>query len=105
MFEAKHRPDAPRELLEASDRAFSQAWVLFRQGQASGSVVAGDPEQLGLVGFAAMQGLIAISANGSFMGAPLDTLVGGVIERVILGLRPRPPDAGYPSEPDPKRTS
>ncbi len=89
MFEAKHRPDAPYGLLEASDRASSNALAIFRDGQASGSVVAGDPEQLGIVGFAVIQGLIAISTKGGFMGAPLDTLVDSVIERVILGLRPR----------------
>lgn len=37
-----------------------------------------------------MQGLIALSTNGKFKGIPLDRLVGEIIERIILGLRPRP---------------
>jgi AcrR family transcriptional regulator len=89
MFEAKHRADAPRELLEASEKAFAHAAATFAEGQAAGEVVPGDPWRLSLVVFAAMQGLIAISTNGKFKGIPLDTLVGEIIERIILGLRPR----------------
>ena len=89
MLEAKQRHDAPQELLQASDRASSQASIVFRAGQEAGSVVPGDPEHLGLVCYAAMQGLIAISRQGKFRGAPVDTVVNDVIERIILGLRPR----------------
>ena len=64
--------------------------VVFQDGQAMGAVVAGDPEHLGLVGFAAMQGLVAISTNGRLDDVPLQTLVDGMVERIILGLRPRP---------------
>jgi AcrR family transcriptional regulator len=90
MFEAKHRTDAPRELLEAADKAFSHARIVFAEGQAAGEVVAGDPWRLSLIIFASMQGLIALSTNGKFKGISLDTLVAEVIERVILGLQPRP---------------
>ena len=90
MFEAKHRGDAPRELLEASEKAFGHAAATFAEGQTAGEVVPGDPWRLSLVVFAAMQGLIALSSNGKFKGVPLDRLVGEIIERIILGLRPRP---------------
>ena len=93
MFEAKHRPGAPRELLEASERAFGHAHTTFAEGQAAGEVVAGDPGRLSIVVFAALLGLVSISDNGKFKGVPLDRLVGEVIERVILGFLPRP----YPS--------
>lgn len=89
MFDARSRVDAPASLLEASERALSSASVVFEDGQAAGDVVAGDPEHLGLAGFAAVQGLIAISAAGRFNGVPIDGLVGGMVERIILGLRPR----------------
>lgn len=89
MFQAKHRPGAPVELLEASERALSHAATIFREGQANGEVITGDPARLGLVAFAAMQGLIAISTQGTFQGVPLGALVGEIIERLILGLRPR----------------
>jgi len=91
MFEAKHRPDAPRELLEASEKAFAHAHATFADGQARGEVVAGDPWRLSLVVFSALLGLIAISTNGKFKGIPLDRLVAEIIERIILGLRPRRP--------------
>jgi len=92
MFDAKHRADAPRELLEASEKAFGRAQVVFAEGQADGEVVAGDPARLSLIVFAAMLGLIALSTKGKVKGIPLDTLVGEIIERIILGLRPRPRD-------------
>jgi AcrR family transcriptional regulator len=89
MFEAKHRVDAPSELLEASEKAFAHAHATFAEGQAVGEVVPGDPWRLSLVIFATMQGLIAISTNGKFKGIPLNRLVSEIIERTILGLRPR----------------
>ena len=89
MFEAKHRPNAPRELLEASEKAFGHAQATFREAQAAGEVVPGDPARLSIVAFAALTGLISISDNGKFKGIPLDRLVPEIIERIILGLRPR----------------
>lgn len=90
MFDAKHRVDAPPELLEASEKAFAHAQAVFAEGQADGEVVAGDPARLSFIVFAAMQGLIVLSTKGKVKGMPLDTMVGEVIERIILGLRPRP---------------
>jgi len=89
MFEAKHRADAPRELLEAGENAFAHIFGVFTSGQATGAVVAGDPHRLALVAFAALQGLVTLSTNGKFKGASLNVLIGEVIERIILGLRPR----------------
>jgi AcrR family transcriptional regulator len=89
MFEAKHRPDAPRELLEASEKAFGHAHATFAEGQAAGEVVPGDPWRLSIVVFSALLGLVSISDNGKFKGMPLDRLTGEVIERMILGFKPR----------------
>lgn len=90
MFEAKHRPDAPAELLEASEKAFAHARATFSEGQAAGEVVAGDPARLSLVVFAALLGLVDISTDGKFKGISLDHLTGEIMERMILGFRPRP---------------
>jgi Tetracyclin repressor-like, C-terminal domain len=90
MFEAKHRTDAPPEVLEAGERAFSNGPIIFAEGQAKGEVVAGDPARLSLVAFAALQGLITISTDGKFKGVSLEILVPEVIERIILGLRANP---------------
>jgi AcrR family transcriptional regulator len=89
MFEAKHRPDAPRELLEASEKAFAHAHATFAEGQAAGEVVPGDPWRLSIVVFSALLGLISISTDGKFKGVSLDHLTGEIIERMILGFRPR----------------
>lgn len=89
MFEAKHRPHAPGDLLQAVDRAFGHAPATFAEGQAKGEVVPGDPKRLSLVAIAALQGLITISTNGKFKGIDLATLTEDVIERMITGFRPR----------------
>ena len=89
MFEAKNQPEPPPSLLRAIEGALSHAFGLFTDGQATGAVVGGDPEQLSLAGFAAMQGLIATSTGGRFKGVPVEGLVDGVVERIVLGLRPR----------------
>ena len=89
MFEAKNRTDAPPEVLEAGERAFSHGPIIFAEGQARGEVVAADPARLSLVAFAALQGLLTISTDGKFKGVSLEILVPEVIERVILGLCPK----------------
>ena len=89
MFDAKHRPGAPQELLQASDKAFSHGRTLFADGQASGEVVEGDPNRLALVAYASLQGLISISTDGKFKGISLDTLVPEIMDRIMLGLSPR----------------
>ena len=81
--------DAPPEVLEAGERAFSHGPIIFAEGQDKGEVVAGDPARLSLVAFAALQGLITISTDGKFKGVSLEILVPEVIERIILGLRPK----------------
>jgi AcrR family transcriptional regulator len=89
MFETKQRPDTPRELLEASEKAFSHAPATFVEAQAAGEVVPGDPARLALVVFSALLGLVSISTDGKFKGVSLDYLTGEIIERMILGFRPR----------------
>jgi AcrR family transcriptional regulator len=89
MFEAKHRPDPPRELIEASEKAFSRAPAAFAEGQAIGEVVPGDPARLSIVVFSALLGLVSISTDGKFKGLSLDRLTGEIIERLILGFQPR----------------
>jgi hypothetical protein len=89
MLEAKHRPGAPRELLEASDAAFSKGPALIKEGQAVGEVVPGDPSRLSLTLGAALLGLVSISTEGKFKGVPVETLVPGIVKHILLGLRPR----------------
>jgi AcrR family transcriptional regulator len=90
MFEAKHRPDAPRELLEASEKTFSRVPATFAEGQVAGEVVPGDPGRLSIVVFSSLLGLVSISTDGKFKGMSLDYLTGEIIERMIQGFKPRP---------------
>ena len=53
MFAGKHRPGADRSLRVAADRAFEAPLALIAEGQAGGEIVAGDPEGVGIVAFAA----------------------------------------------------
>jgi AcrR family transcriptional regulator len=89
MYEAKQRADAPRELLEASEKAFAHGPATFAEGQATGEVVPGDPARLALVVLSALLGLVSISTEGKFKGVSLDHLTGEIIERMILGFSPR----------------
>ena len=89
MFDAKHRPGAPPELLAAGDAAFSHGPALLKAGQTAGEIVAGDPARLSLTLSAALQGLVSISTDGKFKGVPLETLVPAIVKHILLGLRPR----------------
>ena len=89
MFAAKHHIDAPPALIAASNRALAAGPSTIKDGQTSGAVVQGDPLRLALVVFSAAEGLIAISANGEFGGIPIDNLVVEIVERIIVGIRPR----------------
>jgi AcrR family transcriptional regulator len=89
MFQAKHRPGAPKELLQAGEKAFAHGPSVFTEGQSMGEVVAGDPARLALVVYAALNGIISISTEGKFKGVSLETLIPEIIDRIILGLSPR----------------
>jgi AcrR family transcriptional regulator len=89
MFAAKHAADAPPELREASERAFAGTLTVIAEAQAAGDAVAGDPERVGIVAFAAIHGLVSLGNTGMFDGTPVDDLLGELVERVINGLRPR----------------
>jgi AcrR family transcriptional regulator len=88
MFAGKHRPGADPSLRLAADRAFEAPLTLIAEGQAGGEIVAGDPEGVGMVAFAAAHGIAAL-ANNQMLPNDLDAVVTAAVERLILGLRPR----------------
>ena len=89
MFEAKHRSGAPRELLQAAERAFGHGQTTFAEGQAAGEVVPGDCSRLSVATFAALIGLVTLATDGKFKGIPVEQLTPLVIERLVLGYQPR----------------
>jgi AcrR family transcriptional regulator len=86
MFAGKHRSDGLRE---ASERAFARPLALFATAQASGQVVAGDPERVGIVALATLHGLASLANNGMLDELPLELVVAEAVDRLINGLRPR----------------
>jgi AcrR family transcriptional regulator len=89
MFAGKHRPGVPDRLREASDRAFATPMAVIADGQASGEIERDDPEHVALFAFATLHG-VATLANSQMLGElTVDDVLGGVVERIVRGLRPR----------------
>jgi AcrR family transcriptional regulator len=86
MFAGKHRAG----LREAADRAFAGPLALFATAQASGQVVPGDPGRVGIVTLATLHGLASLANNGMLGDAELEDVVEEAVDRIVLGLRPRP---------------
>jgi AcrR family transcriptional regulator len=84
MFAGKHREQA---LHEASARAFSVMLELIEQGQADGVLEGGEPERVGLVLFATIQGIAALVTGGMVDAEQLDDLVTDATARFLRGSR------------------
>jgi AcrR family transcriptional regulator len=89
MFAAKQRPEAD-DVRAAGERAFAGPIALVADAQARGEVVHGDPEGVALVAWAVIQGFASMAREGLFDDAAIDELVADAVERLMLGLRPRP---------------
>jgi AcrR family transcriptional regulator len=87
MFAGKHRPEA-EALRAAADRAFAVALSLIAEGEASGAVQSGDPERLGKVLFATLQGLATMANRDLLDRDQLDELVTDSVARLLRGSRP-----------------
>jgi AcrR family transcriptional regulator len=86
MFAGKHRADAGT-LHMAADRAFAVLLELIGQGQAEGALERGEPERVGLVLFATIQGIAALVTGGIVQAAQLDELVADAIAHFLRGSR------------------
>jgi AcrR family transcriptional regulator len=87
MFAGKHR-DPAGALHEAADRAFSAMLELIEQGQADRALEPGEPERVGLVLLATMQGIAALVNGGLLEAEQLDGLVADAIAHFLRGSRP-----------------
>jgi AcrR family transcriptional regulator len=86
MFAGKHR-DQTGALNEAAERAFSVMLELIRQGQRDGVLQPGEPERVGLVLFATVQGIAALVTGGMVGAEQLDELVADAIAHFLRGSR------------------
>ena len=86
MFAGKQHEQAGA-LHEAADRAFSVILKLIEEGQSNAALEPGDPEHIGLLLFATMQGLAALITAGSVAPEQVDSLVGDATARFLHGPR------------------
>jgi hypothetical protein len=87
MFAGKRREQQSGALHEAADRAFSIILELIRQGQAGGMLERGEPERVGLLLFATMQGIAALVSAGLVDTDHVDGLVADAIGQFLHGSR------------------
>ena len=88
MNSGKHRPGATR-IAEAAEAAFGQMVELIEEGQEHGALEPGDPERLGTILYATVQGIVTM-VNGNMIDAEkLDDLVETAVEQFLRGARPR----------------
>lgn len=87
MYTSKHRPDATR-IAKAAEAPFRLMIELILQGQRQGALQAGDPERIGIVLFATLQGIASISNGNLVKTELLDGLVDTAVEQFLRGARP-----------------
>jgi AcrR family transcriptional regulator len=86
MFAGKHR-EPLGALQEAAERAFSVLLELIEQGQANGALELGEPERVGLVLFATVQGIAALVTGGMVIPEQVDELLADAIAHFLRGSR------------------
>jgi AcrR family transcriptional regulator len=86
MFAGKHREQSGA-LHEAADRAFAVILELIEQGQAEGALERGEPERVGLVLFATIQGIAALVTGGIVQAGQLDELLADATGYFLRGSR------------------
>ena len=86
MFAGKHR-DGAEGLQEAAERAFAVMLELIVQGQADGRLEPGDPERVGFVLFATIQGIASLLTSGMVAAEQLDELLTDSIAHFLRGSR------------------
>jgi AcrR family transcriptional regulator len=84
MFAGKHR-ELSGALHEAADRAFAVILELIDQGQAEGALEPGEPERVGLVLFATIQGIAALVTSGMIHAGQMDELVADATAHFLRG--------------------
>lgn len=82
MFAGKNREQSTT-LHDASERAFSAILELIQQGQQTGMLQPGEPERIGLLLFATMQGIAALVTAGIVDSGQLDGLVADAVAQFM----------------------
>jgi AcrR family transcriptional regulator len=88
MFTGKHREGADR-LVEAAAAPFGQMHDLIAEGQAQGVLEPGDPQRVGIVLFATLQGIATLINGNLVVPELLDGIVETAVDQFIRGSRRR----------------
>jgi AcrR family transcriptional regulator len=86
MFAGK-RSEESGALHDAAENAFAVMLELIEQGQAQGALERGQPERVGLVLLATLQGIAALVTAGIVGAEQLDELVADAIAQFLRGSR------------------
>ena len=86
MFASKHREESGL-LHEAAERAFAVMLELIQQGQEEGIVEPGEPERVGLVLFATIQGIATLVTAGIVPSEQAGELVADAAAYFLRGSR------------------
>jgi AcrR family transcriptional regulator len=84
MFAAKHEQQSG-DLQAAAENTFAVLLELIRQGQREGVLESGDPERVGMVLFATIQGIAALVTGGMVDAEQLDALLADAIAYFLRG--------------------
>ena len=87
MFAGKHRETVRPAARGRRPSAFSVMLELIEQGQAEGALEPGEPERVGLVLFATIQGIASLVSAGIVQPEQLDALVVDAIAHFLRGSR------------------
>ena len=82
MFASKRR-ESSGVLHAAADRSLAVLLELIRQGQAEGALDPGDPERIGLMLFATLQGIAALVTAGIVPAEQRDDLLADAIDHFV----------------------
>jgi AcrR family transcriptional regulator len=84
MFASKHQIQSD-SLNESAEAAFFVLLELIRAGQAAGVLEQGEPERVGLLLFATLQGIAALVTSGMLPSDLLDQVVGDAVAQFMRG--------------------
>jgi AcrR family transcriptional regulator len=87
MYASKYQPDSA-SILKAAEAPFMLMNELTLQGQAQGKLQAGDPEKIGIILFATLQGIVSLINGNVVKPELLDTLVETAVEQFLRGASP-----------------
>jgi hypothetical protein len=88
MFAGKRR-ETSGTLHVAADRAFSVMLDVIRQGQDEGALEPGDPERIGLVLFATLQGIAALVSAGIVAAEERDDVLADALAQFVSPIHTR----------------